>query len=117
MFSWFTKTTKKLNIILIKLETTAERLNNMTAEIDKLKDQVERAAVVNSRALDLIDKLQADLEKARSDSSAEIVTLADDLAMSTAMLEAKLDQLAPVEQPAAVEDTPVYTSNTSFYVP
>lgn len=114
MFSWFTKTTKKLNIILIKLETTSERLNLMTAEIDKLKDQVERAVLVNSRALDLIDKLQADLEKAKADSTAELVLVTEDLSVSTAMLEAKLDQLAP--EPVAEPVTPTYTSNTSFYV-
>jgi len=114
MFSWFTKTTKRLNIILIKLETQTERLKLMTTEIDKLKDQVERAAMVNSRALDLIEKLQADLEKAKTDAGTELVSLTNDLAVSTAMLEAKLDQVAPEVAPQP--ETPSY-SNTKFYIP
>jgi chromosome segregation ATPase len=117
MFSWFTKTTKKLSIILIKLETFTERLNLMTAEIDKLKDQVERAALVNSRALDLIEKLQAELEKAKAETDTTVLTLANDLAVSTAMLEAKLDEVDPVTVLATETPTTTYSSNTNYYVP
>lgn len=69
MFSWFSRTTQQLKLIILKLETLYERSNSMTNELAKLKQEIEKNNDLNMKAIDLIHELSAELEQTKAELS------------------------------------------------
>lgn len=137
MFSWFSRTTQQLKLIILKLETLYERSNSMTNELAKLKQEIEKNNDLNIKAIDLIHELSAELEhtkselekikKENSEALPELISLVKD---SNVLLENSLN-IDIAKEIKLVEDTEVSvndfivpatssteeTSNSSVYLP
>lgn len=137
MFSWFSRTTQQLKLIILKLETLYERSNSMTNELAKLKQEIEKNNDLNIKAIDLIHELSAELEhtkselekikKENSEVLPELISLVED---SNELLENSIN-IDVAKEIKLVEDTEVSvndfivpvtssteeTSNSSVYLP